>query len=234
MGYVHSIETMGLVDGPGIRVVVFMQGCKLRCKFCHNPDTWFINKNLEITTEELVNRIRKFRPYFEESGGGVTFSGGEPLMQSTFLKETLKLSKKAGINTCVDTSGTGYLKEDLDEIFKWTDLFLVDVKAIDEDKYKEITGLEMDEFNYFKEQLNKSNKPIWIRQVIIPGINDTKEYILQLKEYIKTFNNVLKVELLPYKDLGVSKYQKLGIKYPLEGVKPLSEEKLNELKELLN
>jgi len=234
MGYIHSIETLGLVDGPGIRVVVFMQGCKLRCKFCHNPDTWFKDINLSIEPEELVARIRKFRPYFEDSNGGVTFSGGEPLFQSTFLKETLIICKKAGIHTCLDTAGTGYLKEDLNEIFKRTDLFIVDIKAIDPDKYKEMTGLDMDEFNYFKERLNESGKDVWLRQVIVPTINDTKEYILKLNEYIKTFNNVKKVELLPYHTMGVKKYKELGIKYPLEGIEPLSNEKLEELKSYLD
>lgn len=234
MGYVHSIETMGLVDGPGIRVVVFLQGCKLRCKFCHNPDTWFTNTNLQIEPQELVDRIRKFRPYFEESGGGVTFSGGEPLMQSTFLKEVLKLCKKYGINTCVDTSGTGYKEEDLDEIFKWTDLFLVDVKAINSIDYKNITGQEMNEFNYFLERLNKSNKPVWIRQVIVPTINDNFEYITSLKEYIKKFNNVLKVELLGYHTLGVNKYEKLNLPYSLKGIPDISKDKLQELQDFLN
>ena len=234
MGYIHSIETLGLVDGPGIRVVVFMQGCKLRCKFCHNPDTWFKEKNLSIEPEELVGIIRKYRPYFEDSNGGVTFSGGEPLFQSEFLKETLIICKKAGIHTCLDTSGTGYNPEDLDEIFKRTDLFLLDIKAIEPDKYEEITGSKMDEFNYFKEKLNQSSKDVWLRQVIVPGINDTKEYILKLNEYIKTFNNVKKVELLPYHTMGVKKYKELGINYPLEGVEALSQEKLEELKSYLD
>lgn len=234
MGYIHSIETMGLVDGPGIRVVVFLQGCPLRCQFCHNPDTWIPKKNLEISTTDLVDRIRKFRPYFEDSGGGVTFSGGEPLLQSEFLADTLKLCKKAGINTCIDTSGTGYDKDYLEEIFKWTDLFLLDIKAIDPIDYQKMTGKTQDKFNYFKEEINKHNKDIWLRQVIVPGINDTAEYILKLKEYVKEFNNVKKVELLPYHTLGVSKYDKLGIPYPLKGVEPLSNDKLEELKEILN
>ncbi len=234
MGFIHSIETMGLVDCPGIRVVVFMQGCPLRCLFCHNPDTWIPEKNLEISTNDLVDRIRKFRPYFEDSGGGVTFSGGEPLYQSAFLAETLKICKKAGINTCVDTSGTGYDKDYLDEIFKWTDLFLLDVKAIEPDEYQKMTGKSQDDFNYFVTQLNEHNKDIWIRQVIVPGINDTKEYILKLKEYLNNFKNVKRVELLPYHTLGVTKYDKLGIPYPLKDIEPLSQDKLEELKKILD
>lgn len=233
MGYIHSIETMGLVDGPGIRVVVFMQGCNLRCLFCHNPDTWFKEKNLEMDPEELVNVIRKYRPYFEDSDGGVTFSGGEPLVQSTFLKEVLRLCKKAGINTCIDTSGTGYLKEDLNEIIKWTDLFIVDIKAIDNDEYKRITGKSIDEFNYFKEQLNKSDKDIWIRQVIVPTINDNKDYILKLNDYVKTFNNVKKVELLPYHTMGVKKYNALNINYPLANIEAMKMDDMNELRKYL-
>lgn len=233
MGYIHSIETMGLVDGPGIRVVIFMQGCPLRCKFCHNPDTWNKNIEKEVTSEELVKIINNYKPYFKKNGG-VTFSGGEPLLQSEFLKETLKLAKENNINTCVDTSGTGYDINLLDEIFDYTDLFLVDIKAVKDIDYKEMTGSDIAEFNYFKEKLNKKNKPIWIRQVIVPGINDTKEYILELKEYIKTFKNVLKVELLPYKDLGKSKYEKLGINYILKDIKPLANKKLAELNNILN
>ena len=234
MGYIHSIETMGLVDGPGIRVVVFMQGCPLRCIFCHNPDTWLPEKNLEITTKDLVDRIRKFRPYFEDSGGGVTFSGGEPLFQSAFLADTLKLCKKAGINTCVDTSGTGYDKEYLEEIFKWTDLFLLDVKAIDPDDYLKITGKSQDEFNYFVKELNKHDKDIWIRQVIVPGINDNEQYILKLKEYLKEFKNVKRIDLLPYHTLGVPKYDKLGIPYKLKDVEALTNDKLEQLKKILD
>ena len=161
IGYIHSIETMGLVDGPGIRVVIFMQGCPLRCAFCHNPDTWQAKANLKITSKELVDRIRKFRPYFEE-GGGVTFSGGEPLFQSRFLAETLKLCKKAGIHTCIDTSGTGYDLKYLDEILKWTDLILLDVKAIEPNKYKELVKYPMNQFNKFLEIIQDKQKELWI------------------------------------------------------------------------
>lgn len=230
-GNIHSIETLGLVDGEGIRVVVFMQGCPLRCLFCHNPDTWErIGK--EVYSNEIVDVVRKYRSFIE-LGGGVTFSGGEPLYQSEFLLDMLKLSKKAGINTCIDTSGTGYTKEYIDDILKYTDLVILDIKAIDPVGYKNITGKSMDEFNYFKEKIKENNTRLWLRQVIVPGINDTKEYILDLKEYIKDFNNVEKVELLPYHTLGVSKYEKLGIKYRLDGVCDMDKEYLKELQDLL-
>lgn len=232
-GYIHSIQTMGLVDGPNIRIVIFMQGCPLRCSFCHNPDTWKAISKLKMKADEVVDEIRKYRPYIE-MGGGVTFSGGEPLLQSKFLLDMLKLCKKAGIHTCIDTSGTGYSKKYLDEVLKYTDLVILDIKATDDKSYKKITRRTMDMFNYFVERLNKSNNKLWLRGVIIPGINDTEEYILKLKEYIKQFNNVEKVELLPYHTLGIEKYKKLRLRYKLKDVKDMDKEKCKELEELLN
>lgn len=231
-GYIHSIETMGLVDGPNIRIVIFMQGCSLRCSFCHNPDTWDVKSNLKMDAEEVVNEIRKYRPYIE-MGGGVTFSGGEPLLQSKFLLDMLKLCKKAGIHTCIDTSGTGYSKEYLDEILKYTDLVILDIKAIDEESYKKITKRNMDMFNYFIERLKLNNNKLWLRQVIVPTINDNSEYILKLKEYIKQFNDLEKIELLPYHTMGVSKYKKLNIEYELSNISDMDKTKLEELNDLL-
>ena len=231
-GYIHSIETMGLVDGPNIRIVIFMQGCPLRCKFCHNPDTWNAVSNLKLDSKEVVDEIRKYRPYIE-MGGGVTFSGGEPLLQSEFLLEMLKLCKKAGIHTCIDTSGTGYNKKYLDDILKYTDLVILDIKAIDKDSYKKITDRDMDMFNYFVERLNISNNKLWLRNVIIPGINDNEEYILKLKEYIKQLKNVEKIELLPYHTMGIEKYKKLNIDYGLEGIEPMDKDRCKELEKML-
>ena len=232
-GYIHSIETMGLVDGPNIRTVIFMQGCPLRCKFCHNPDTWELKSNFMMTSKEVVDEVRKYRTYIE-MGGGVTFSGGEPLLQSEFLLDMLKLCKKAGFHTCIDTSGTGYSKQYLDEILKYTDLVILDIKAIDRKNYEEITFRKMDMFNYFIERLKINNNKLWIRQVIMPGVNDNEEYILKLKEYIKQFNNVEKVELLPYHTLGLEKYKKLNIDYKLSYMEPMDKERCKELEELLN
>lgn len=232
-GYIHSIETMGLVDGPNIRVVVFMQGCPLRCLFCHNPETWYKKLKNKMTSKQIVDEVRKYRPYIE-LGGGVTFSGGEPLFQSEFLLEMLTMCKKAGIHTCIDTSGTGYEKKYLDEILKRTDLIILDIKAIDENNYKKITGKDMTEFNYFISKLIEHNKKIWLRQVIIPGINDTEEYILNLKEYIKKIKNVENIELLPYHTLGKEKYEKLNIKYSLNDTLDMDKEKCKKLQELLN
>ena len=232
-GYIHSIETMGLVDGPNIRVVVFMQGCKLRCIFCHNPDTWKSKSKNVFTSEEIVNQIRKYRPYIEQ-GGGVTFSGGEPLLQSEFLLDMLKLCKKAGISTCIDTSGTGYDENYLDDILKYTDLVILDIKAITPEDYKNITGRSMSEFNYFKNKLKEHKNNLWLRQVIIPNINDNEEYIFKLQEYSKEFDNVLRIDLLPYHTMGIEKYKKLGIPYKLNGVNDMDKEICNKWEELLN
>ena len=224
-GKIHSVESMGLVDGPGIRVVVFMQGCALRCLYCHNPDTWTLDGNkdaLDFTPEELVNKISRFRSYFEKSGGGVTFSGGDPLKQPEFLKETLKLCKEAGIHTTLDTSGVGF--GDYEEILKYTDLVLYDVKHLTREGYKDMTGIEIDETQKFLEACKKMGTKMWIRQVVVPGKTDSEEYIRELGKFVKTLNNVEKVELLPYHLLGVSKYETLGIKYRLEGLEAMDKE----------
>lgn len=232
-GYIHSIETMGLVDGPNIRIVIFMQGCPLRCAFCHNPDTWKSISKLKMSATEVVDEIRKYRPYIE-MGGGVTFSGGEPLLQSKFLLDMLKLCRKAGIHTCIDTSGTGYSKKYLNEILKYTDLVILDIKAIDSKNYKKITKRTIDMFKYFVEQLNSSETKVWLRSVIIPTINDNEEYILKLKEYIKQFKNVEKIELLPYHTMGIEKYKKLKLRYGLNGIDAMNKEKCLELEKILS
>lgn len=229
IGYIDSLETMGLVDGPGIRFVVFMRGCKLRCLFCHNPETWNTSDCLKIDSNDLIKRINKYHTYYKN--GGVTFSGGEPLLQPDFLIDMLKKCHMINLHTAIDTSGVGI--GNYEEILKHTDLVLLDVKAINPESYLSITGQKMDEFNKFLEVLNKSNVKVIIRQVIIPGINDTKEYILELKEYIKSINNVEKVELLPYHTMALEKYKKLNLKYPLDGVPPMDKTKLNVLNQLL-
>ena len=231
-GYINSVETMGLVDGPGIRIVIFMQGCPLRCLFCHNPETWEVKSDKKMSSKEVVDEIRKYRPYIE-MGGGVTFSGGEPLFQSEFLLEMLKMCKKAGIHTAIDTAGCGYNKKYLDEILKYTDLVILDIKAIDDLNYKKITGKDMSSFNFFVTRLNKSNTPLWIRQVIVPTINDNEKYILSLKEYLKQFKNIENIELLPYHTMSIEKYEKLKIKYRLSGIEDMDKEKIKELEKKL-
>lgn len=232
-GKIHSIETMGLVDGPGIRFVVFMQGCKIRCSYCHNPDTWSMNGGDEYTPEELVRKIKRYKSYFESSGGGVTFSGGEPLLQPDFLIETLKLCKEAGIHTTIDTAGVGVGR--YEEILKYVDLVLFDIKHIDEKGYKNLVGVEINESMKFLEVAQKMNVKMWIRHVVVPGITDSKEHLKKVKAYIDTLKNIEKIELLPYHVLGSNKYDVLGIKYKLKDVKPMNKELLKEMeKEIFN
>ena len=214
-GKIHSMESMGLVDGPGIRTVIFLQGCSLRCRFCHNPDTWDFDGGETIEPQELVQKIARFRPYFKDNGG-VTFSGGEPLMQPEFLSETLRLCKKEGIHTCIDTAGCG--TGNYDEILKYTDLVLLDIKQVEEEAYRHMTGRSMDHFNQFLQALKDHGTSIWIRQVVIPGMTDSRDYMEQLKRYVDNIPNVEKVELLPYHLLGANKYEVMGIPYPLCGV----------------
>lgn len=228
-GCIDSIETMGLVDGPGIRFVVFLKGCKLRCLFCHNPETWTMKDALKITSEELLKKILKYKNYYVD--GGVTFSGGEPLLQPEFLIDILKKCKMVNLHTALDTSGVGVGM--YEEILKYTDLVILDIKAIDNEGFKLMTNHNIDEFNKFLSVCQELNKKLWLRQVIVPGINDTEEYILKLKDFIKNIKNVEKVELLPYHLYGVDKYKKLGIDYKLKDTKAMDIEKCNELYKLL-
>ncbi|AKN32121.1 pyruvate formate lyase-activating protein [Clostridium carboxidivorans P7] len=231
LGKMHSFESMGLVDGPGIRTVVFMQGCSLRCAYCHNPDTWNFQGGTEITPEELVKKIARFKPYFK-NGGGVTFSGGEPLMQPDFLIETLKLCKEQGIHTTIDTAGYGSGK--YDEILKYTDLVLLDIKHVDDNGYKNLVGQSKKGFDEFLQAVQKANTKLWIRHVVVPGITDSEEHIKRLASIIKSIKNVEKVELLPYHTLGVEKYNKMGIEYKLSHIDSMSKEELDKLYKILN
>lgn len=231
-GRIHSIESLGTLDGPGLRMVVFLQGCKLRCVYCHNPDTWAVNRGTVISSEEILEKVKRYKPYFETSGG-ITFSGGEPLRQPEFLLECLKSCKEEGIHTVLDTSGVGF--GDYDEILKYTDLVILDIKHSDPKKYRKITGMDIRSYYEFKEAVIRSNKEVWLKQVIIPGINDTREDIMAFEEEVRTFPEAMvkKVELLPYHTLGVFKYKELNKRYQLEDVPPLSSEKLEELKSYL-
>lgn len=230
LGNIDSFESMGLVDGPGVRFVVFMQGCPLRCAYCHNPETWSDEKKIQMTPSDLVKKILKYKPYFGDEGG-VTFSGGEPLHQPEFLLEALKECKKNGIHTCLDTSGAG---ENYDEILDYCDLIILDVKELDEEKYKKLTGQNMDWFKNFLKKCQEKHKKMWLRQVIVRGYNDTEESVLKLKDFVSKLHNIEKVELLPYHSMAKEKYKKLGIKYRLENVLDMNKEKCKKLEKLLN
>ena len=231
LGNIHSYESMGTVDGPGIRFVVFLQGCPLRCKFCHNPDTWNINeKKIEEKAEDVLKKIKRYKNFFGKKGG-VTVTGGEPLIQSEFVLELFRLCKKEGIHTALDTSGYIF-NEKVKEVLEYTDLVLLDIKAIDEKIYKDLTKVELDNTIKFAEYLKEIKKPVWIRHVVVPEITDDNELLERTAKYISTLNNVEMVEILPYHTLGVFKYKELGLKYPLENVEDLSSERKLEIMEI--
>ena len=209
-GSVAAIETFGTLDGPGIRTVVFLNGCKLRCKYCHNPEMWTMQeKNMDAKT--LADRIIRNKNYFAEEGG-VTFSGGEPLLQADFVIEVCKLLKQENIHIALDTAGVGL--GNYEEILKYIDLIIFDVKHITKDGYKALTGLSIEESLKFIDVANKMNKKFWIRQVVVPGIMDNVEYLTNLKHFISKINNVEKIEFLPYHKLGSEKYDKLNLNNP--------------------
>lgn len=227
-GSINSIETFGLVDGPGIRTVVFLNGCYLRCKYCHNPETWRFQQQ-NYTSDEIVKKIIRNKPYFKRNNGGVTFSGGEPLLQYDFLVETCKKLKEENIHIAVDTAGVGL--GDYKELLNNIDLVLLDIKHITKEGYKDVTGTEfIDKFYEFVEQLNKTNVKVWIRQVIIPDINDNEQYMIDLSNYIKKhIKNVERVDFLPYHKLGSEKYEKLNIPYPYKDKEEMDIERTKEL-----
>ena len=233
IGRVHSFETFGAVDGPGIRFVIFMQGCSLQCKYCQNRDTWEINAGNQYSAEELLNKILKYKNYFLASGGGVTVSGGEPLLQYKFLIELFTLLKKENIHTAIDTSGNVDLTDDMKKLIDLTDLFLLDIKCINDEICKKLTGVSNKKELAFAKYLSSINKPTWIRQVIVPTITDRTEDLLALKDFLSTLTNVEKIELLPYHDLGKSKLIKLGLKYELENIRVANNNDIEYAKRIL-
>jgi len=229
---VHSFESLGTVDGPGIRYVIFLQGCHLKCKYCHNRDTWDINGGSYKTLEEILEKIKRYKPYFKSSKGGVTVTGGEPLLQVKFLIELFKKLKKEGISTCIDTSGMVNLTEDIKEVLKLTDLVLLDIKHIDSDKCKELTGHSNEKELEFAKYLSENGIPMWIRQVIVPGITDGAQDIIKLKEFVSTLKTVEKIEFLPYHSVGRYKWEALGQKYELGNIKDATEEDIQKVKQI--
>ena len=232
-GRIHSIESFGTVDGPGIRFVIFMQGCALKCKYCHNRDTWDINSGTLVSAEELINKIERYKSYILPSGGGVTVTGGEPLLQARFLITLFKELKKLKIPTAIDTSGMVDLTDDIKELLSLTDLVLLDIKHINDEKCKELVGHSNKQELEFAKYLSDNNIPVWIRQVIVPGITDNEEDLLELKEFINSLKNVKNIELLPYHELGKSKWENLGLNYELEGVPSATKEDIERVKKVL-
>ena len=229
-GRLHSIETFGAVDGPGIRTVFFLQGCPARCAYCHNPDTWDACGGRPVEIEEIVHRAKRGIPYYGLDGG-VTFSGGEPLLQGKFLTEAIKALNEEGIGSAIDTSGT-YFDEYSEAAIDAADMVLLDIKHIDPEKFSELTGREQGPLFKLIEVINRLEKPIWVRQVIVPGFNDQEEYIKALNDFLAQIKTIRKVELLGYHNLAEPKYEKMGINYKLKGLKPMNREKLEKLSEM--
>lgn len=238
-GNIHSVETCGTVDGPGLRYVIFTQGCLLRCQFCHNPDTWKVGDGRKMTVDELVQDIKGYIPFFNSTGGGVTVSGGEPLIQVDFLLALFTELKKLGVHTTIDTSAGCFNRSPrflrtLDQVLELTDLVLLDLKHIDAKEHKTLTGLSNTHILDMAWYLEEKNVPVWIRHVLVPGGSDNDEYLYRLSDFIATLNNVEKIEVLPYHQLGVYKWENLGLKYPLEGVKPPTEDRVKNAEDILH
>ena len=237
VGRIHSFETFGTVDGPGIRYVVFLQGCPLRCQYCHNPDTW-ASGGKEYTTEQVVSQAMRYRNYFGPKGG-VTVTGGEPLMQIDFVIELFTLLKQKGMHTCVDTSGITFNEASQISVDKHkallavTDLFLLDIKHIDDEACKKLTGMSNANTLAFAKFLSDNGCATWIRQVIVPGITDDPKSLQKTRAFIDGLTTVERVEVLPYHTLGEVKYEKLGMTYPLQGVQPPTDAQMAEAKKIL-
>ena len=236
-GYIHSTESFGSLDGPGIRFLIFVQGCAMRCKYCHNPDTWAVNKGEEKTADELLDIAERYKSYWGDKGG-ITVSGGEPLLQIDFLTELFKKASLRGINTCLDTSGQPFSRSEpffsrFNELMDYTDLLLFDIKHIDPAEHIKLTGQKNDNILDCLSYLSELNKPVWIRHVLVPGITDDDHYLRRTRAFIETLCNVEKIEVLPYHTMGKYKYEKLNLPYPLEVVEPPAEERIKNAEEIL-
>lgn len=231
IGRIHSLESFGTVDGPGIRFVVFMQGCPLRCKFCHNPDTWEVNKGTEYTPEQLSDEILKYKSYMDFSGGGVTFTGGEPLLQAEFLLEVSKHLKKMGISVALDTSGYVW-NEFVEELLKYTDMVLLDIKNYDPAVYEDITGVTLSPTLQLLDYLKEHNINTWIRYVLVPGLSDNLESIKKLSELLSNYMNVSRIELLAFHKMGEYKWKELGLEYTLSDTNEPTKDLLQEVKSI--
>lgn len=233
-GQYHSIESFGTVDGPGIRFVLFLQGCPMRCLYCHNPDTWSFFQGKRITVETVVNQVLKYQAYLKN--GGVTVSGGEPLRQVPFLIELFTELKKHHIHTAIDTSGILFDQNNVslfDDLMKVTDLVLLDIKAYSESAHLKLTGQSNKNILAFAKYLSQKNVPVWIRYVLVPGLTDDHHEMIAVRQFIETLPNVQRIEVLPYHSMGEKKYEALGIRYALKGVKEPDETLIAEAERIL-
>ena len=224
IGNIHSIESCGTVDGPGIRFVVFFQGCPMRCMYCHNPDTWSLNENKKMSPDEILEKYESVKEFCK---GGITATGGEPMLQMDFLTELFKKAKELNIHTALDTSGIVFNPENtlaVDELLKYTDLVMLDIKHIDESEHQKLTGHSNKNILEFAKYLSENNIPMWIRHVVVPSLNDKKEYLIKLGEFIRTLKTVKALDVLPYHNMAIGKYKELGIDYPLKEIEPMTKE----------
>lgn len=227
-GHVHSIESFGTVDGPGVRMVVFLKGCPMRCQYCHNPDTWEMTGGTDMTVEEILEKYQSSRHFYR--GGGLTVTGGEPLMQLDFVTELFEAARKKDIHTCLDTSGVTFGRNNgdylhkLDRLLSSTCLVMLDLKHIDEEKHRALTGHSNQNILDFARYLNEKNIPVWVRHVVVPGITDQEKDLCNLGRFIGSLKNVKALDVLPYHDMGKIKYESMGLSYPLKDVPPMSKE----------
>lgn len=236
-GRVNSYETFGLVDGPGVRYVAFLQGCNMRCKYCHNPETWDKNTGDCLTAEELFNKAYRYRNYWKNNGG-ITISGGEPLLQIDFVTEVFRLAKEKGVHTTLDTCGQPFKNEPeflkkFDKLLEYTDLFMLDIKEFDDEKHKNLTGHTNKNIFAMAQYLSEHGKKMWIRHVLVPNLTDDEQGLKVLNQFIKQLKTVDKVEILPYHTLGLMKWEKLNIPYPLDGVKTPTQEEIEKAERIL-
>lgn len=224
-GNIHSIETCGTVDGPGIRFVIFMQGCPLRCQYCHNPDTWQTDTNKLITVEEIMQKYDGVKEFVQS--GGITVTGGEPLLQIDFVTELFKVAKAHGIHTALDTSGITFNQENTENINNlliYTDLVLLDIKHIDDEEHKKLTGASNKNILAFAQYLSEKQIPVWIRHVVVKDITLNEKYLKELGKFLATLNNIKALDILPYHNMAIPKYESLGINYPLKNTPPTGKE----------
>lgn len=233
-GYIHSLESFGTVDGPGVRFVVFFQGCPMRCLYCHNPDTWKPNEGTQMSVDEIIAEMLKNRSFYKK--GGLTATGGEPLMQLPFLIELFKKAKENNIHTCLDTSGIVYRSEKDDlyqELFKYTDLVMLDIKTSDPIMHKELTKQPIEPILNFAKATEKAGLPLRVRHVLVPGYTFDEEKLFHLGQTIGQFRNLKELEVLPYHSMGVVKYENLGMEYPLKGTKDLDKEEAKNARQFI-
>ena len=236
-GYIHSTESFGSVDGPGVRYVIFTAGCAMRCQFCHNPDTWHMKTGTPQEADDLIKKALRYRSYWG-SEGGITVSGGEPLLQIDFLVELFRLAKKNGIHTTLDTSGNPFTREEpffgkFQELMQYTDLILLDIKHIDEKEHIRLTGHTNKNILDLADYLSEINKPVWIRHVLVPERSDKDEYLIRLRAFLDTLKNIARIEVLPYHTLGEYKWKELGYEYPLTGIEPPTKERIENAEKIL-